>query len=152
MQILPWQVNLNIFIVYRYHAAPVIYHKDRFTHASPLLNDMKVLNVFKLNIFNILCFMYKCKQNLNSSLFRNVFTRRAKTKYALLQNESSIQEHLCRTNFSQYCISYHGPNLWNKIAISKKIIFSDSDSLQAFKPKVKRFLLSVELNESEILK
>ena len=96
--------------------------------------------------------MCKCKQNLNSSLFRNVFTSTVKTKYALLQNESPIQEHLCRTNFSQYSNSYRGPYLWDKIAISKKIIFSDSDSLQAFKPKVKRFLLSVELNELEILK
>ena len=64
--------------------------------------------------------MYKCKQNLNSFLFRNIFTRRARTKYALLQNERSIQEPLWQTNFSQYCISYRGPILWNKIAISKK--------------------------------
>ena len=35
------------------HAARVIYHKDRYTHASPYLNDMRALNVFKLNIFNI---------------------------------------------------------------------------------------------------
>ena len=37
------------------HVARVIYHKDRYTHASPLLNDMGALNVFKLNIFYILC-------------------------------------------------------------------------------------------------
>ena len=41
---------------------------------------MKVLNVFKLNIFNILCSMYKCKQNLKpnmrsemNSLFKNLY-------------------------------------------------------------------------------
>ena len=110
------------------HAARVIYHKDWYTHASPLLNDMKALNVFKLNIFNILCFMYKCKQNLNPPVFRNIFTHRTKTKYAL-RNEYSIQEPLCRTNFSQYCISYRGPYLWNKIVISKNLTFSDNDSL-----------------------
>ena len=33
------------------HAARVIFHKDRYTHASPLLNDMKASNVFHLNIF-----------------------------------------------------------------------------------------------------
>ena len=68
------------------HAARVIYHKDRYTHASPLLNDMKALNVFKLNILNILCFMYKCKQNLNPPVFRNIFIHRTKTKYALRMN------------------------------------------------------------------
>ena len=98
--------------LYRYqkHAARVIYHKDWYTHASPLLNDMKALNVFKLNIFNILCFMYKCKKYLNPPVFRNVITHRIKTKYAL-RNEYSIQEPLCPTNFSQYCISYRGPYL-----------------------------------------
>ena len=60
---------------------------------------MKDLNVFQLNIFNILCFIYKYKQNLNPPVFRNIFTHRAKTKYAL-RNENSIQEPLCRTNFS----------------------------------------------------
>ena len=104
------------------YAATVIYHKDWYTYASPLLNDMKALNVFKLNIFNIFCFMYKCKQNLNSPVFRNIFVHRTKTKYAL-RNEHFIQKPLCRTNFSQYCISYYGPYLWNKIVISKKFNF-----------------------------
>ena len=112
---------------------------------------MKALNVFQLNIFNILCFMYKCKQNLNPPLFRNIFTHRTKTKYAL-RNENSIQEPLCRTNFSQYCISYHGPYLWNKIVISKNLTFSDSDFLHVFKCELKRLLLSIELNNLEILK
>ena len=34
----------------------------------------------------------------------------------------------------------------------KKIYFSHSDSLQAFKRELKQFLLSVELNDLEILK
>ena len=127
------------------HAARVIYHKDRYTHASPLLNDMKALNVVKLNIFNVLSSMYKCKQNLNLPVFRNIFTHRTKRKYALW-NEKPIQEPLCQTTFSQYCISYRGLYFWNKIEISKNLTFSDSDSLQAFKCEMKRFLLSVELN------
>ena len=90
------------------HAARVIYHKGWYTHLSPLLNDMKALNAFKLNIFNILCFMYKCKQNLNPPVFRNIFTHKTKTKFAF-RNENSIQEPLYPTNFSQYCISYCKP-------------------------------------------
>ena len=133
------------------HAARLIYHKNRYTHASPLLNDMKALNVFQLNIFDILCFMYESKKNLNPPVFRNIFTHRIKTKYAL-RNENSIQEPLCRTNFSQHCVSYRGPYLWNKMIISKNLNFSDSDSLQAFQHELKRFLLSIELNELEILK
>ena len=65
------------------HAARVIYHKDRYAHASPLLNDMKALNVFKLNIFNNLCFMYTCKQDLNPPVFCNIFTHRTKNKICI---------------------------------------------------------------------
>ena len=36
---------------------------------------MKALNVFKLNTFKILCFMYKWKQNLNHPVFVSSFTR-----------------------------------------------------------------------------
>ena len=45
--------------LYRFqkHAARVIHHKDRYTHTSPLLNDMKALNVFKLNIFKIVFYV-----------------------------------------------------------------------------------------------
>ena len=82
--------------------------------------------------------MYKCKQNLNPPAFRNIFTHRTKTKY-VLRNEYSIQEPLCGTNFSQYCISYRGPYLRNKIVISKNLTFGDSDSLKR---------LNVNLNDS----
>ena len=107
------------------HTTRVIYHIGWYTHAILLLNDMKTLNDFELNIFNILCLMYKCKQNLNP-VFHNIFTHKTKTNYPL-RNQNSIQEPLCRTNFSQYCISYRGPNIWNKIVISKKLTFSNSD-------------------------
>ena len=89
-------------------------------------------------------------KNLNPPVFCNIFPHRTRTKYAL-QNEHSIQEPLCRINFIQYCISYRESYLWNKIVILKHLTFSDSDSLQAFKCGLKRFLLSVELNYLGIL-
>ena len=94
--------------------------------------------------------MNKCKQNLSHPVFCNIFTHRTKTKYAL-RNESFIQKPLYQTNFSQCCTSYREPNLQNKKVISNKLTFSDSDSFQAFKRELKRFLLSVELNDLEIL-
>ena len=59
-------------------------------------------------VVNILRLMHKCKYNLNSPVFCNVFTHRTRSKYTLW-NETSIHEPLCQTNFSQYCISYVEP-------------------------------------------
>ena len=80
--------------------------------------------------------MYKCEQNSNPPLVCNIFTCRTKPKFPH-RNESSCHEPLCRTNFSQYCILYCGVNLWKEIVVSKKLTFSDSDSLQGFKREVK---------------
>ena len=91
--------------------------------------------------------MYKCYQNLDLPVFRNIFTHRTKTKFVLW-----IEKPLCRTNFSQYRISYRGSYLWHKTVISKNLTLSDGDSLQAFKCELKRFLSSVELNDLEMLK
>ena len=46
-------------------------------------------------------------------------------------------------------IAFHtmDPIFGKKIVISKKLTFSDSDSLQAFNRELKRFLLSVEIND-----
>ena len=54
---------------------------------------MKALYVFQLNIFNILYFMYKYKQNLNPPVFRNVFTNQTKTK-CTLGNEQIYAEQI----------------------------------------------------------
>ena len=112
-------------------------------------SHFKALNVFQLNILNILCFTCKCKQNLNSPVFRNIFAHRTKTKY-VLRNENFIQEPLCRTNTSQHCISYGGHYFWIKIVISKN--FRNKYSFQAFKCELKWYLLLAELNDLEILK
>ena len=45
------------------HAARVINFKNRYTHADPLLREIKALSVYGLNIFATLCLMYKCKKN-----------------------------------------------------------------------------------------
>ena len=66
--------------------------------------------------------MYKCKQNLNPPIFRNIFTHRTKTKYAL-RNENSIQEPLCRTNLVS--IAFHNVEI---VIPSKRLNVNVSDS------------------------
>ncbi|XP_065658644.1 uncharacterized protein LOC136083166 [Hydra vulgaris] len=51
------------------HVAQLINFKGRFAHAKPLLYEMKVLNIYELNVFNTLCFMFQCKTNLSPISF-----------------------------------------------------------------------------------
>ena len=38
-----------------------MYNKDKFTHSKPFIRDMDALNVYQINIFQVLKFMYKAK-------------------------------------------------------------------------------------------
>ena len=91
---------------------------------------MKALNVFKLNIFNILCFMYKCKQNLNP-VFCSIFTHRTKTKYAL-RNKNYIQELYAEQILVSIAFDSMDRTL-EQNSNFKKFNFQCSDSLQPFK-------------------
>ena len=50
-----------------------IYHEEPRTHAKPLMQKMKALNVFQINIFQVLVFMFKVKNKLSPTIFSNSF-------------------------------------------------------------------------------
>ena len=51
------------------HAARIILNKDRMTHSRPLMKELQILNVYQLNIYQTLNFMYKTKLGLTASIF-----------------------------------------------------------------------------------
>ena len=41
------------------HAVGIIYNKDKFTHWKPLMRDRNTFNVYQINIFQVLKFIFK---------------------------------------------------------------------------------------------
>lgn len=126
------------------HAARLINFEHQTTHAMPLLKDLNTLNIYQLNIYNVLRFMYKCKNNLCPSIFNDIYVMKPKNKYTM-RNNKSLYEPPCRTNFNKFCISYRGPYLWNKIIIP---FFSSVDlngyTYSLFSSQLKRLLFLIE--------
>ena len=56
------------------HAARIIYFKDRFTHSKPLMQSLKALNIYQLNIYKTILFMYNVKNNNIPRIFKSSFT------------------------------------------------------------------------------
>ena len=54
-----YKSKLEGFYRHQKHAARIINFKDRFTDAQPLLHNMKALNIFQINLFHIIFFMFK---------------------------------------------------------------------------------------------
>ena len=124
------------------HAARLINFEHRYTHAMPLLKEMKALSVYQLNIYNNLCFMYRCKHNSCPSIFYGIFTIKPPNKYSLRDNRS-LYEPFCRTNLNQFCITYRGPHLWNKIVLPNFHSVDDT-SYSSFRYKLKEIIFLLE--------
>ena len=96
------------------HAIRLLSFKDQFTHSRPFFKEIGALNIYEINIFNILCLMFKCKNKACPKAFENLSTLKTKTKYQL-KRSCTVLESFCKTKFSQLCINYCGPHLWNTI-------------------------------------
>ena len=58
---------------------------------------MIAVSIYKLNIFNVLCFIHKCKYNLNPWVFGDVFVWRTRNKYSVFVY--SIAFHIMEPTF-----------------------------------------------------
>ena len=97
------------------HAVYIINFKDRFTHAQPLLHNMKALTIFQINLFHIILFMFKCKKKIAPPIFPNLFTPILENKY---NNPSTgkLTKPFYRKKLTQFNIDYRGAHLWNELA------------------------------------
>ena len=122
------------------HATRKINFKDRFTHAQPLLHDMKAVNIFQINFFHkIFHIMFKCKKKIAPPIFHNLLTPKPENKYNIRSREKLIEPfYRKKRKRTQFNIDYRAPYLWNELAHDN---FRMLDSLPLFRKKIKEFIL-----------
>ena len=121
------------------HAVRIINFKDRFTHSKPLFVESKILNLFELNIFQVLMFMFKCKLSISPKIFLNLFTPKPLNKYVLRQRY--LIEPMIKSKIEEFSIHYRGPHLWNNIVVHNTNLF-ELEVLSCFKNKIKNYIQS----------
>ena len=136
------KTKLNVILRRQKHASRIIFFKDKYTHARPLLKELNALNIYQLNINNILLFMHRVKNNTIPNIFKQSF-KINKNKYNTKATNTRFYKPLVKTKYNQYSIAYRGPQLWNSLI---------SDTLfdlpfSTFKEKIKKMLL--DLNEEQ---
>ena len=110
------------------HAALIIFFKDKFTHTQPPLHDMKALNIFQINLFLIIYFMFKYKEKIGTPIFHCLFT--PKPEYSIKRKTiRSIEKAYHLTLAIVVCI--YGMNSCMIILVN---------SLPLFCKKIKEFI------------
>ena len=122
------------------HAARIVFRENRYTHAQPLLKALSALNIFQINIFQILLFMYKVQKNTSPPIFQNTF-KKPQHKYPTQHSISNFSVPKTKLNLSKFSISRRGPMLWNSfLSISEK----EMNTFLLFRKTVKERLLQDE--------
>ena len=125
-----FKTGLKKIFLKQKQAARIIFHKDRLTHARPLMNQLKALNVYQINLYQIASFMYQVKNGSIPKIFSNDFS----------SVEHSYPTRFFRKNFqlprslktSRFSIISRGPKIWNDLLSNNKKDFSVSVFFQIF--------------------
>ena len=95
-----------------------------------LMHKMKVLNIYKLNIYQVLTFMHKVKTNTAPLVFRTKF-QEIQHIYPTRFSKNSFVENQLVYSQTKFAVSSRGPRLWNNIldqqqkAIDHETIFKE---------------------------
>ena len=78
------------------------------------MEEMKVLNIYKLNIYQVLTFMFKIKRDTAPAAFRNDF-REISLRYPSGFSQSNFVEGNILLNQTKFAVSSRGPRPWNRL-------------------------------------
>ena len=121
-------------------AIRIVSNVDCFSHTQTLFNELNILNVYKLNLYQVLIFMFKLDKNILPILFYSIFE---KTNHMYPTRFSKYNYIQSKTYYSatKFSIVNRGPKLWNIILNNE---MKTNYSLNQFKKKLKQLLLLTE--------
>ena len=121
-------------------ATRIVFNEDRLCHSRPLLRELNALNIYQINLFQVLKFMHRFTIDDLPKVFKNVFKKpdhKYPTKFA--QFNYSLRKHSLSS--SKFSISYRGAKLWNEILSTDE---KELKSHMLFQTIVKSKLLAME--------
>ena len=113
---------------------------DEFTDIKEIMVRMKVLNIYKLNIYQILNFVFKIKANTAPCIFQNPFTE-IQHQYSTRFSKNSFVESQLVNCQKKISVSSRGQRLWSKLLDQQQ---KSLDRETSFKKSIKLTLLSLE--------
>ena len=122
------------------HALCIIFSKGKFEHTNEWFKSSKILNIYKLNIFNTAVFMHKIQGKSALSIFLPKF-RKSSHSYPTQFSHLNFVKAIPKLNKCKYKISYRRPFIWNGfLSTMDKEITDDVN----FKAATKSKLLSLK--------
>ena len=117
------------------------------THSRPLLQSLNVLNVYQINHFQHLRFMYNFIKNETPINFNNLIKKRFH-KYRTKFSKNSFSLKIFFVNGSKYCISFQSLKVWNDFLTNDE---KEINSYLLFSKTIKSKLIVTEQEDLFII-
>ena len=108
------------------------------THTFVLSNLQYTLPFTKINDYLIANFMFKYEIGLLPNIFDTFFSKNSSIHSYNTRQSNVYHIHSVRLTFSQFCLRFKGPKLWNNVPENIKLI----KNLNMFKKKIKSIFLT----------
>ncbi len=102
--------NLNRILLLQKRAVRILTNSEYRTHSDPLFKQLKILDIFKLNLFHIGKFMFLYHHCMLPTCFDELFITNNQIHIHGYNTRSAgnYRSHACRTNIKQFTILYSG--------------------------------------------
>ena len=133
------QSKLRKIYIKQKQASRIICGVNRYTHSRPLMQSLRILNVYQINILHYLIFMFKVNDNTVPDFFQEKF-RKTNHKYPTAYSHNSFEVPKARSSM-HFRLTRRGPSLWNHLLTNEE---KDMTHLSSLKMKMKKKLLDSE--------
>jgi hypothetical protein len=121
------------------HASRIVYNKNKLTHAQPLLEQMNALNIFQINIYQNILFMFKYKLSLVPEHFTDHFFEYNTNKYNT-RAMGNFKIPFEKTKLSKFSLKHRGPYLFNNIIFKNESLINLNNE-HSLKSKLKSTII-----------
>ena len=129
--------NLNRILNLQKRIVRSICGTEFLAHTAPLFGTLKILDIFNITTFLVVCFMYSYHNNLLPHTFNTTFVTNRQVHTYNTRNANNYQHYFCKTNIKQFTILHLGPKLWNSLPHN----FTELTSQSTFKTSLKNYLI-----------
>ena len=122
------------------NAARIVFNKNQLIYSRPLLRSINALNIYQINLYQHLNFMYKLKNKKTPKIFNDIIdtpVHQYPTK--VFKANFSVKRFAFRS--TKYSNSVRGPKIWNDFLTNEE---KSIDSHALFLAKIKSVLLYTE--------
>ena len=88
------------------------------SHFAPLFSKLGILDIYQINTFEIVKFIYCYQNNLFPPLFFKFLLQTVNLMHgSSTRTANNYLVHHCRTNLQKFEILYQGPKIWNSLPV-----------------------------------